>query len=98
MLPFEASFGPTFDLRTGSRVSGRFLFVDSIFDHRTAQDFPLGDSLRNGPYIVQNGPLGVSEQVRIRETWEKEPLGFPTGLAHDRHARRMMVMREFLAF
>jgi hypothetical protein len=40
----------------------------------------------------------VSEQVRIRETWEKEPLGFPTGLAHDRHARRMMVMREFLAF
>uniref|UniRef100_A0A2N9IKL1 DUF7745 domain-containing protein n=1 Tax=Fagus sylvatica TaxID=28930 RepID=A0A2N9IKL1_FAGSY len=29
MLPLEASFGPTFDLRTGSRVSGRFLFVDS---------------------------------------------------------------------
>jgi hypothetical protein len=47
---------------------------------------------------VQNGPLGVSEQVQIRKTWEKEPLGFPTGLAHDRHARRMMVMREFLAF
>uniref|UniRef100_A0A2N9GWE7 DUF7745 domain-containing protein n=1 Tax=Fagus sylvatica TaxID=28930 RepID=A0A2N9GWE7_FAGSY len=64
MLPLETSFGPTFDLRTGSRVS------------------------------VQNGPLGVSEQVRIRETWEKEPLGFPTGLAHDRHARRMMVMRD----
>jgi hypothetical protein len=40
----------------------------------------------------------VGEQVQIRETWEKEPLGFPTGLAHDRHARRMMVMREFLAF
>uniref|UniRef100_A0A2N9IXB9 DUF7745 domain-containing protein n=1 Tax=Fagus sylvatica TaxID=28930 RepID=A0A2N9IXB9_FAGSY len=29
VLPLEARFGPTFDLRTGSRVSGRFLSVDS---------------------------------------------------------------------
>jgi hypothetical protein len=40
----------------------------------------------------------VSEQVQIREMWEKEPLGFPTGLARDHHVRRVMVAREFLAF
>jgi hypothetical protein len=70
-----------------ARVSGPVLGCRAeIFDHRTAQDFPIGDFLRNGPYIVQNGPLGVSEKGPIRVVWEKEPLGFPTGLARDHHA------------
>uniref|UniRef100_A0A2N9IFM5 DUF7745 domain-containing protein n=1 Tax=Fagus sylvatica TaxID=28930 RepID=A0A2N9IFM5_FAGSY len=41
-----------------------------IFDHRTARDFPIGDSPQNGPYTVQNGPLGVSEQGQIRVSLE----------------------------
>jgi hypothetical protein len=89
MLPLEASVGPTFGLRTGSRVFGPISnHRPEIFDRRAARAFPVGDFSRNGPYVVQNGPLGVSEQVRIHETWEKEPLGFPTGLARDRHAAR----------
>ena len=46
----------------------------------------MGDFLQNGLHIVQNGPLGVSEQGQIRVVWEIEPLGFPTGLARDDHA------------
>ena len=45
----------------------------------------MGDFLQNDLHIVQNGPLGVSEQGQIRVVWEKEPLGFPTGLARDHH-------------
>ena len=48
-------------------------------------DFPQDDS-----YTVQNGPLGVSKQGRTCMGWEKELLGFPTGLAREHHARRMM--------
>ena len=43
--------------------------------------------------FLQNGPLGVSEQGQIRVVWEKEPLGFPTGLARDDHARHVIITR-----
>ena len=58
----------------------------------------MGDFLPNDLHIVQNGPLGVSEQGQIRVVWEKEPLGFPTGLTRDHHARRVMMPREFPLF
>ena len=51
----------------------------------------MGDFLQNGLHIVQNGPLGVSEQGQIRVVWEKELLGFPTGLARDHHASRVII-------
>ena len=55
----------------------------------------MGDFLQNGLHIVQNGPLGVSEQGQIRVVWEKEPLGFPTGLARDHPARSPASFRLF---
>ena len=62
-----------------------------IFDHQIARDLLIGDFLQNSLHIVQNGPLGVSEQGQIRVVWEIEPLGFPTGLARDDHARRVII-------
>ena len=53
----------------------------------------MGDFLQNSLHIVQNGSLGMSEQGQIRVVWEKEPLGFPTGLARDDHTRRVMITR-----
>ena len=58
----------------------------------------MGDFLQNGLHIVQNGPLGVSEQGQICVAGKKEPLGFPTGLARDRHAPRVIITREFPPF
>ena len=65
-----------------------------IFNHQTARDLPVDDFLPNDLHIVQNGPLGVSEQGQIRVVWEKEPLGFPTGLARDHHAPRGIITRR----
>jgi hypothetical protein len=54
----------------------------------------MSDSPQNGSYIVQNKPLGASEQGRTYVGREKEPLGFPTGLARLHHVRRVMGTRE----
>ncbi len=54
----------------------------------------MSDFPQNGSYTVQNRPPGASEQGRTCMGGEKEPLGFPTGLVHDHHARRVMEARE----
>jgi hypothetical protein len=40
----------------------------------------------------------VSEKGQIRVVWEKEPLGFSTGLARDHHAPRVIITRQFPPF
>ena len=83
----------------GFQKVGLLLF--EIFQNpfeKFARDLPVGDFLPNNFHIVQNRRLGVSEQGQIRVVWEKEPLGFPTGLARDHHAPRWIITREFLLF